>query len=208
MADFSVVELAVVVATIVAGVNAAVQLIRTIGPLVKAPRVKLDRRRIIVTAASVALALFLFFWLGRTSEPRVEITSPLMTVRCLSSAEEPACRFTVSGTATGLDSGDLVAVFVFPIEPPGGGWFIQQPLASVDRDGQWLQDTHLGTGGFAVQGGDVLEIRVAIVTNDANVGGVLLAEEQATGVIEDLRQVTGTRALSPLVKLTVAQRGS
>lgn len=138
--------------------------------------------------------------------PYIAVSEPQKTVNCTNPAGEAFCRFAISGTAGGVPSfSDLrVYTFVFPVEPPGEGLYLQRPSASIESDGDWLQlPAYLGTGGFPATDGDTLFVRAALVRVDATYQSTELDKLAAVTVLEAIEDIEGLIAISDMVTLTV-----
>ena len=147
-------------------------------------------------------------------EPGGGITSPKDILTC----SEDACQFEVEGFTSSVvsrsDFNDLrLYVLVFPIDPPGAGWYIQlQPGSIQTSDGLWSQSpSWLGSVGSPVATGHTLKIVAVIVSTDAKAKTItgIRAIDQMTGknndnVVKDPRDISATFFfVSDEVNLTV-----
>jgi hypothetical protein len=147
-------------------------------------------------------------------EPIVRITTPRDILTC--SAD--TCLFEVKGSTSSVisrsDFGDLrLYVLVFPINPPGAGWYIQlQPGSIQSSDGLWSQSpSWLGSVGAPEETGHTLKIVAVIVSTDAiakTINGTRTID-QMTGnnndnIVRDPRAISATFLfVSNEVNLTV-----
>jgi len=83
------------------------------------------------------------------------------------------CRFAAEGTCTGLWSSLGAAqqfrlyVLVYPLEPFGGGWFLQLTPATVSQvDGSWLAVAQIGDETSPAATGDTLRLVAVIASKD------------------------------------------
>jgi hypothetical protein len=134
----------------------------------------------------------------------LRITSPGSSISCR--ADNPQCRFQVSGlTAAGLPSGLQIIVLVDPVNPSGGGWFAQYPPASISPSGAWLQSpAYIGSEAGPAHAGDTLQVEAVLVHADATYRQTSLADLPRTGTpITDVGQITGLVKQSEPVQLTI-----
>ena len=119
-----------------------------------------------------------------------EITSPRDILNCA----EAICQFQVEGFTSSLvtrsDFNDLrLYILVFPVNPPGAGWYIQlQPGSIQSSDGTWTQSpSWLGNQQFPAEAGDTLKIVAVIVSKDARAKTIngTKAIDQMTGNNDD-----------------------
>ena len=111
-----------------------------------------------------------------TPQPVVEITNPVDAIDCPGTG---ACIFTVEGTSSNVVTNrDLrIYVFVFPVDPPGSGWYPQVSPATVNRDGTWSQTpAWLGSEQYPANSGGTLQIVTLVVHKDAEWNGTKLSD--------------------------------
>jgi len=111
-----------------------------------------------------------------TPQPVVEITQPLDAIECPGTGE---CLFTVEGTSSNVVTNrDLrIYIFVFPVNPPGSGWYPQVSPATIQKDGTWLQTpAWLGSKQYPAKSGHTLQIVALVVHKDADWNGTKLGE--------------------------------
>jgi hypothetical protein len=146
--------------------------------------------------------------------PLVRITSPKDIITC----SEDACQFRLEGSTSSVvsrsDFNDLrLYVLLFPIDPPGAGWYIQlQPGGIQASDGLWSQSpSWLGSTASPAKAGDTLKIVAVIVSTDAiakTIKGTRTID-QMTGknddnVVKDPRDISATVfVVSDVVNLTI-----
>ena len=134
----------------------------------------------------------------------VRIASPITTINC--PAQSPQCQFQVAGkTSAGLSSDLEIIVLVYPVNPGGGGWYIQWPPAGIEPDGNWLQSpADIGSGAAPAHDHDTLQVEAILVHADATYNGTSLADLSKSGTpIADYRQVTGLVGQSEPAPITV-----
>lgn len=111
-----------------------------------------------------------------TPQPVVEITNPVDAIDCPGTKE---CLFTVEGTSSNVVTNhDLrIYVFVFPVDPPGSGWYPQVSPATVKQDGTWSQTpAWLGSEQYPAESGHTFQIVALVVHKDADWNGTKLSE--------------------------------
>ncbi len=146
-----------------------------------------------------------------TPEPSVQITNPIDngTLSCDNSAEEAWCLFHVQGKIGGVGSFSdyRMFVFVFPVTPPGEGWYLQKSPAAIESNGDWEQSpAYLGNNTFPAVAGNVLKIRAVLVKSDATFNGAKLedlAKSNDLIVLSAVEDIDGDIAFSDIVHLTV-----
>lgn len=108
--------------------------------------------------------------------PTIAITYPKKKAICSNPPADPFCRFEIRGSSGLNPLGKLrVYAFIYPLEPAGGGWYIQFPRAEIEANGDWLQaPAYLGNDGNPAETGDRVRIRAAVVTEDATYHGIPL----------------------------------
>ena len=150
-----------------------------------------------------------------TPSPSIQITSPMDngTMSCDNYAEEAFCLFHVHGKIGGIGSFSdyRVYVFVFPVTPPGAGWYLQKSPAAIESNGDWEQSpAYLGNVTFPAVTGNVLKLRAALVKADATFNGTTLEDLVKSSdliVLSTVEDIDGIVALSDIVDLTL-DRGS
>lgn len=134
----------------------------------------------------------------------VSITAPVGDIGCLGAA---ACLFTVQGESSGVASNsDLrIYVFVFPFNPPGGGWYPQVSPAAVSSDGTWVQTpAWIGNVQVPAQRGDTLRIVAVVQHKQATWNGTLPSQWQGSSWLNScLDVVPAPLAVSNIVTLRV-----
>jgi hypothetical protein len=141
----------------------------------------------------------------KASKSSVEIIEPVSggQVGCDNASSEPACRFSVRGPSNGLNpgAGDTIVVFLSPIRPSGGGWWMQSPPAAIEPDGKWSQSpSWLGAPGFPARTGDVVALQAAIVR-----GGLPAVGARHVGAVQSIEAVV---AVSRIVEVPVNRQES
>lgn len=135
--------------------------------------------------------------------PVVSIATPRSTLNC--AAVAPQCQFAVTGRSSGVTAGLQIFVLVFPVQPAGNGWYIQEASASVSGNGLWTQaPSYLGAITYPVHNGDTLQIEAVAVRPGATYGGIRL-EVLASHAqpITDPHQIQGLVSQSDVVPLRV-----
>lgn len=135
--------------------------------------------------------------------PFIVITEPLQSLAC-SDLSTAACTFRIKGNIGGIQSfnGCRIYTFVYPVNPAGAGWYIQQPPIST-TSGNWTQTAILGSEGQPAMMGDTLSIQAVVVRSDATYKGTRLSDLELSANLQDLGDITGIVALSEPVFLTV-----
>jgi hypothetical protein len=146
--------------------------------------------------------------------PLVRIDSPKDIITC----SEAACQFEVKGLTSSVvsrsDFNDLrLYILIFPIDPPGAGWYIQlQPGGIQTSDGLWSQSpSWVGSTAVPVENGHTLKIVAVVVSTDAVVTTVKGTRtiDQMTGsnddnVVRDPKDISATVFIvSDVVNLTI-----
>lgn len=111
-----------------------------------------------------------------TLQPAVDITQPVDTIDCPGSG---ACLFSVEGTSSNVENNrDLrIYVLVFPVNPPGAGWYPQVSLPIVKQDGTWsMTPAWLGSDQYPAKSGDTLKIVALVVHKDVKWESIKLNE--------------------------------
>jgi hypothetical protein len=169
---------------------------------------RLNLALIIITTLALLAADIAFF--GRQSNrccvpppvPTVSITAPKSTVDCRASG--PQCRFTVAGRSAGAGSDLQIFVLVYPVNPPGGGWYVESPPASIGGNGAWDQaPSYVGSAATPARNGDKLQIEAVVVHTGATYNGTLLSDMASGATIKDPRQINGLASQSDIVFLRV-----
>jgi predicted small lipoprotein YifL len=140
--------------------------------------------------------------------PSVTITRPEIMLTCENPSTEDNCRFAVTGTGYSGETTEVLRIytFVFPVDPPGAGWYRQLPATSISSDGSWLQPTnYLGAAGIPALEGHTLRIRAALVEPGAAYRGKPLDQGDLL-VVELIEDIDGLVAVSDEVFLTVGPR--
>ncbi len=137
--------------------------------------------------------------------PFVRIIEPAGELDCTGGGA--SCRFEVSGVAGGVlpQEDYLVYIFVFPVDPPGPGFFIQRPAARLNEGGTWRQFPSLaGNLSTAVESGDVIRVQAALLERNATYNGTRLNELPANFYLGALNDIAGLTALSQATQLTAS----
>jgi hypothetical protein len=140
--------------------------------------------------------------------PSVAITQPEITVTCENPASEDNCRFAVAGSGYSGEITEVLRIytFVFPVEPPGSGWYRQLPPTSIGSNGSWLQPTnYLGAEGMPALEGHTLRVRAALVKPGATYQGKPL-DQDGVLIVALIEDIDGLVAVSDEVFLTVGPR--
>lgn len=126
-------------------------------------------------------------------------------VQCNNSSAEPACRFDVEGSLMGVPAGSAhVVVFIFPTNPPGQGWYVQWPPASVGANGDWMQvPSWVGNNDFPAETGHKLRVRAAAVRPTATYRGAALDQLPEPRVVSSLEEIQGVVVMSDPTELSV-----
>lgn len=136
--------------------------------------------------------------------PSITVTSPSGEVHCPNPA--PQCKFQVTGQVTGTIAAGLeILVLVFPVNPPGGGWYIQWPPAITGPGDAWLESpAYIGSPTAVAHDGDTLEIEAVLVRPDASFSGTSLHQLSKEGTaIPAVNVITGLVTQSAPAQLTV-----
>jgi hypothetical protein len=136
--------------------------------------------------------------------PFVRIIAPQDTVSCIN--PEVWCQFEIRGTAGGdISFKDLrIYTFVFPVQPPGAGWYLQKPPASIEPNRDWIQSSaYLGDGDHPVETNNTLRIRAALVQKDATFNGTKLSDLKGGTALAAVEDIDGIVVLSNVVFLVV-----
>lgn len=136
--------------------------------------------------------------------PFVRIIAPQDTLSCIN--PEAWCQFEIRGIAGGDISFNefRIYTFVFPVQPPGAGWYPQHPRAIVQSNGDWIQSSaYLGDAKNPVQAGHTLRIRAALVQESATFNGTELSDLQGGTALNAVEDIDGIVALSNVVFLVV-----
>lgn len=105
-------------------------------------------------------------------KPSVAITNPAARQQIeIRLADTGSGSFTVSGISSEAfsDPNLRVYVLVHPADPPGAGWWIQQP-AIVERNGQWSTLAWIGNKDFPPHVGDKIDILVVATKPEQVIG--------------------------------------
>jgi len=140
--------------------------------------------------------------------PSVAITQPEIMVTCENPASQDYCRFAVAGTGYTGETAEVLRIytFVFPIDPPGSGWYRQLPPTSIGSDGRWLQPAnYLGTEEIPALEGHTLRVRAALVEPGATYQGKPL-DQDGVVIVALIEDIDGLVAVSDEVFLTVGPR--
>ena len=120
----------------------------------------------------VALCLFMLSGCKNftTSSMNINITDPQSTISC--AAEEP-CQFSVSGTSSDVAANSSLRIYVavFPVSPPGSGWYLQDLPASFDNKekGTWSQkNVWIGDDSSPANPGDTLNVVALVMHKDTS----------------------------------------
>jgi hypothetical protein len=130
-------------------------------------------------------------------------------VSCDNPPEEPFCQFHVSGRVEAVSSFSeyRLYVFVFPVTPPGAGWYLQKLPAPLESNGNWQQNrSYLGNVQFPAKQGDTFQIRAVLVRDDATVDGKKLedmAKSNALIVLASVEDIQDFVAVSDIVDVTL-----
>jgi hypothetical protein len=134
----------------------------------------------------------------------IAITSPSGVVDCKDPA--PQCQFQATLQVTGtLARSQEIVVLVYPLNPPGGGWFIQSPSPVLEASGTWLQDSaDIGSSTAPAHDGDTLLVEALVIRVGATYNGTSLEDiSKAAASIQDPRQITGLVYQSTPVQMKV-----
>jgi len=148
-----------------------------------------------------------------TPEPFVKITYPADggILTCTNPVEDGSCLFNPSGTTGGVGSFNNLRlyVFVFPVNPPGAGWYLQKSPAAIESNGNWAQSpSALGDEKSSAVNGHTLRIRAVLVTRDATLNGRKLedlAKSKELIVLSAVEDIDGIVAISDVIDLTLAR---
>jgi hypothetical protein len=138
----------------------------------------------------------------------VNVRQPNGSVSCTNPSDDAFCQFEVTGVSTGVASSRNLRlyVFVFPVQPPGAGWYAQKASAVVRSDGQWIQGpSYVGNEESPAKRGDTLRLRAAVVQQDARYRGFRLGDLGPGEALESIEDVDGLVALSNPVDLRVSR---
>jgi hypothetical protein len=149
-----------------------------------------------------------------TPSPSVQITNPLDngTLSCDNPPTEAFCLFHVQGKIGGVGSFSeyRLYVFVYPVTPPGAGWYLQKIPAAIESNGNWEQSpAYLGNPTFPAVTGNTLKIRAVLVKSDATFNGTTLedlAKSSDLIVLSAVEDIDGDIAISDTVDLTLTNR--
>jgi len=134
----------------------------------------------------------------------VAITNPTKVIDC---PNIPACNFTVEGTSSGVTTNPDLRIFilVFPLNPPGAGWYPQAYPATVEADGTWLQTpSWIGNVSAPVKTGHTLQVVAIIAHKDAAGKGIKLTQWPGDQTIASYLDVLpAPLAVSGIVRLEV-----
>ena len=117
----------------------------------------------------------------------------------------------IAGKAGGVGSYlDLrMYIFVFPVNPPGAGWYLQNSPAAIETSGDWAQSpSYLGSGGAPAETGQTLKIRAALVTKDATFNDKKLEDLAKSGgvtVLSAVEDIEGIVAISDSIDVTITR---
>ena len=139
----------------------------------------------------LASALWVILIIAETSiqSASLRITSPDSVIDCPESL--PQCQFQVAGHAIPPVSGNQIIVLVYPVNPSGGGWFVQWPPASIQTNGDWSQSpTYIGSTEAPTDTGDTLRIEAVLVHAGATYYGTSLERLEASGRSMDRTNAT------------------
>ena len=117
----------------------------------------------------------------------------------------------IEGTAGGVDGfvNKRIYVFVYPVMPPGAGWYLQKSPANIGLKGDWTQSpSYIGSDVAPAVTGNTLKIRAVLVTKDATYDGEKLddlADSDKLVVLTVIEDIEGIITLSDPVDLIVSR---
>ena len=137
--------------------------------------------------------------------PAIAITSPSGQISCKSG--QP-CLFDITGRAAGIEPAlipDLrIYAFVKPVNPPAGGWYLQDPVGTIQQDGTWtVTPAGIGNKTSPPRIGNTLTIQVLLVKETATYQGQSLSNVNHGKPLATPLDVQGIVAYSAEVKLKV-----
>lgn len=118
---------------------------------------------------------------------RIEITSPADGDTVQLQDED---FFPIEGSSSGFveSSFDLeIYILVYPIDPFGGGWYVQQAPGQAPADGSWFAQPHFGgQGGFEAESGDIYNIAAIVTCDQESIAEII---QRDTPRVESLKEL-------------------
>lgn len=140
-------------------------------------------------------------------DPSIVIAYPAKDVICADNTPPGACQFEVSGTVRDLGQPKEleVHILVYPVNPPGAGWYPQGASATPSGTGAWTQSpVYVGTTDTPARTGDQVRVRaIASRHGEAKYKGVRLRDLPAGTVLPKVEDIDGVLAFSDEINLKV-----
>ena len=135
--------------------------------------------------------------------PWITVRSPRETTPC--TPVGPSCYFEVKGQVGGKNYRDYrIYTFVFPLEPLGPGYYLQDRAASVDSEGNWTQfPSYFGSPDTQAESGYSFKLQAVLVRADATYYGTGLDQLPPNFYLGSVDDIDGVVAVSEAVYSTV-----
>lgn len=136
--------------------------------------------------------------------PFIIIQEPQQNLNCRKS--DNTCWFNMQGTFGGVFplKDYRIYTFVFPTDPQGPGYYLQDQPASLAPDGSWTQSPSVyGNRNLPAASGQSLTIQAALVSIDATYNGSRLGDLPPNFYLGAVENIEGLIALSEPISLIV-----
>jgi hypothetical protein len=136
--------------------------------------------------------------------PFISINAPLEKLSCQTSNN--TCWFKIEGIFGGVfpHSDYRIYTFVFPTDPQGPGYYLQDQLVTFSPDGNWTQNyAAYGDRKLPAKPGQKLTIQAVLVAQGASYNGTPLTDLPPTFYLGAIDNIEGIIALTEPITLVV-----